>query len=92
MPYPRTLFVTTGQRFDRGVVIEADLRLLPTLSGGKLGKRGALLRCDCGAVYAAPLANLFREVSPTRSCGCWTRERSRQQMLTRHRTTAARER
>jgi hypothetical protein len=69
MPMPRKFFVTAGQRFGRGVVIDPEVRI-PQVTGCRWGAR---LRCDCGTEYEALLANLARP-GHTTSCGCWRRD------------------
>jgi 5-methylcytosine-specific restriction endonuclease McrA len=72
----RTQFVEIGQRFGRGVVIEADL-LVPRsgVRGGKTrtNMRSARLRCDCGTEYVSALQALLNGSS--QSCGCLRLER-----------------
>ena len=69
-PMPRKQFVTAGQRFGRGVVIDPEIK-----SRGNDGQvvYRALLRCDCGNPYEATLHNLLKEPG-TKSCGCWRRD------------------
>jgi hypothetical protein len=64
MGRPRELFVTTGQRFGRGVVINPEIQLLQ----GTEVVRGARLRCDCGNVYDALIKILM--TGNKLSCGC----------------------
>lgn len=47
-------------RFGKGVIISVEHRK---------GKRGALLRCDCGKEYWTQASNLYRSPG-TLSCGC----------------------
>jgi hypothetical protein len=63
---PITLTVEVGQRIDRLVVIDPDIRVPGNA-------RGARLRCDCGKVCEIRIANLLRNgrVKPA-SCGCLT--------------------
>lgn len=49
-----------GMRFGLGVVVQVERRN---------GKRGALLRCDCGKQYWTQASNLYRSPG-TMSCGC----------------------
>jgi hypothetical protein len=60
----RRLTVETGQRFGRGVVVEADLRVD--------SRRYARLRCDCGREYESVIYALLN--GATVSCGCRSRE------------------
>jgi hypothetical protein len=69
MAQPRKLFVTAGQRFGRGVVIDPEVRV--TSSSGRTW-RGARLRCDCGTEYEIGLSDLVR--GHKQSCGCQRRE------------------
>ena len=48
----RKLFVETGQRFGRGVVIDPEIRVRH--SNGR-AVRHARLRCDCGSIYEVAL-------------------------------------
>lgn len=68
MSPPRTLFVSVGQRFDRGVVVDPEIQFYRR-SGVRV--RGVRLLCDCGNSYEAPLAALLRGQNP--SCGCLSR-------------------
>src|SRR5260370_40703982 len=61
------IFVSQGQRFGRGTVIDPEIRT------GTRGRRGALLICDCGTVYEAEIINLTSD-GHTRSCGCLARD------------------
>jgi hypothetical protein len=56
---PRRLFVKTGQRFGRGIIMREDR---------VAGVRMAFLTCDCGKLYRAALKELFS--GHTKSCGC----------------------
>lgn len=60
------MFVQAGQRIGRGVVVNPEIRVQPQ------NRRGALLRCDCGKFYEAPLLSLVERngVINTTSCGC----------------------
>jgi hypothetical protein len=55
----RTLFAEPGQRFGRGVVTDADVKIPRTYDTSR-ADRGAELRCDCGTIYLAQLAALYR--------------------------------
>jgi len=68
---PPTLNFEVGQRIGRGVVLDPQIRVTG-------GKRGALLRCDCGSNYEAALLSLVerRGRINTTSCGCARREQS----------------
>ena len=65
-----SLTVEVGQRFSRGVVIDAHVRIPRKDQAGTI--RGARLLCDCGTEYVAALSSLRNE--NTRSCGCLFRE------------------
>lgn len=66
----RGQIVTPGERFGRGVVLDADLRRrLP--SGGL--HRMARLLCDCGTEYVTLINTLI--TGDSQSCGCLNRER-----------------
>jgi hypothetical protein len=66
------LFAEIGQRFDRGVVLNPDIRIP---DGTPMGKRGVRLLCDCGNEYDADISSLF--AGNVRSCGCLQREAAR---------------
>jgi len=66
---PPSLFVETGQRFTRLVVI-ADTRKVTRSYPG--GIRAAVCRCDCGGEVTVAIAQLLS--GKTRSCGCLKRE------------------
>jgi hypothetical protein len=66
----RKLFTSKGERFGRYVVVDPD--------AGRDGSRQqlVLVQCDCGSKpKTVRLIDLKREKQPTRSCGCWSRER-----------------
>lgn len=68
--------VEVGQRFGRGVVIEAEIRIPTTDKTHPFGVRGVRLLCDCGTTYEARTRNLFA-INPkllSLSCGCLLRE------------------
>ena len=70
-------FVQVGQRIGRGVVIEAEVRVM---GNDQRSHRGARLRCDCGTIYATLTGNLIPRQNGrinTTSCGCASRENSR---------------
>lgn len=71
----RRYFVSTGQRFGRGVVIEPEIRV-PRPGNHMKADRGARLRCDCGMVYVTLLQSL--RSGATASCGCVRRETTAQ--------------
>jgi hypothetical protein len=73
---PRTQADLTGQRFGRLLVVEC---LPPERTPGKL-PRGYrwLCRCDCGEVRIVMGHSLKRGERGTRSCGCLSRDLSRQ--------------
>lgn len=64
MTKPR-LFVEVGQRIGRGVVIDPEVRIPRP---GRVGNRGARLRCDCGNEYVSDLGALVD--GRVKSCGC----------------------
>ena len=69
----RTLLVEVGQRFGRGVVIDADVRIPCTgKRADRYTSRGARLVCDCGKEYITLIQNLFYD--HTRSCGCYLKD------------------
>jgi hypothetical protein len=74
----RPIFVQSGQRFGRGVVIDPEVRV--TLSGGNT-YRAARLRCDCGNEYTAYIFNI--RTGNTKSCGCFGKEARRESNRTR---------
>ena len=65
-PWNRKLFVESGQRIGRSVVIDPDVRMPPDSNGH--ARRGARLRCDCGKEYERLLFSLLNSADP--SCGC----------------------
>ena len=65
---PPVLFVTMGQRFGRGVVIDPGTRI----PQGSRTARGVRLRCDCGNIYTTQIRSLISR--HTQSCGCLQRE------------------
>ena len=71
-----------GQRFGRGVVIDAEARIVTRSKPG--GRRGARLRCDCGTEYVAYLHCLIRQ--DTTSCGCWRKETAARNVVAMNRT------
>ncbi len=74
------LFVTVGQRFGNGVVIDPEIH-----TGPRLRTRGARLLCDCGNEYEVAMSNLFS--GHTMSCGCLHREVMAQICHDRNETT-----
>lgn len=69
----RKLLIEVGQRFDRGVVIDADVRIPCTgQRADRYTSRGARLICDCGNEYVTLIQNLFH--GHTRSCGCYLKD------------------
>lgn len=68
MSPPRTLSVSVGQRFGRGVVTDPEIKIYRK-NGARI--RGVLLLCDCGNSYEAPLSPLLKGNNP--SCGCLSR-------------------
>src|SRR6266851_2240600 len=77
MARPKLRYVSAGQRFGRGVVIDPEVSLRHSRKGVLLASplRGARLRCDCGSEYETALGSLFR--CAVMSCGCLRREMSR---------------
>ena len=68
-PHRYRMAVEVGERFGRGVVTDADVRVPG--KGNPHGTRAARLRCDCGNEYTATLGNLLAtKRTPTGSCGC----------------------
>lgn len=63
MARPPSVFVSAGDRFGRGVVIDPDVTRK---------RRGAMLRCDCGNEYWSDLSALT--AGRTQSCGCLRHE------------------
>ena len=61
----RNLSIQVGERFGRGVITDADIRI--SRPRGTC-ERGARLLCDCGNEYTTLVTNLFD--NHTRSCGC----------------------
>jgi hypothetical protein len=68
------IFVSQGQRFGRGVVIDPEIRI--KASTHPAGVRGARLRCDCGTVYEAMIYRLAH--GGGQSCKCCLRDSARQ--------------
>ena len=67
MSPPRKLFVSVGQRFGRGVVVDPEISIVR----GTVKVRAVFLACDCGGSYEAPIAALLKGNNP--SCGCLSR-------------------
>jgi hypothetical protein len=74
---PRKLFVTTNQRFGRGVVIDPEIRM-PRPKQPERTERGARLLCDCGEEYEAQITHLLK--GNITSCGCALREKAAENM------------
>jgi hypothetical protein len=71
-----TLIDLTGQRFTRLLILErAEDRIHFRKSGPRKGKmeRKVMWKClcDCGNITFAEKSCLTRNISPTRSCGCF---------------------
>lgn len=64
------VFVETGQRFGKGVVIDPEVR--KATSGTVNGRRAVRLHCDCGNEYVADLHAVVS--GRTKSCGCLLHE------------------
>jgi hypothetical protein len=73
-----TVFVSIGDRIGRGVVLEPEL---PREVGDHRARK-ARLQCDCGVIYEATLSSLKVNNHTgrvnTRSCGCLSRDSSKQ--------------
>lgn len=74
MPAHRKIFVSAGQRFGRGVVLDPEIRV--PRGDRPNGDRGARLRCDCGQEFTAQLRHLYG--GDVVSCGCRRRESCRE--------------
>ena len=59
--------IELGQRFDRLIVVAFTDH----------GHTSVRVRCDCGTLKDVRVADLRKQPDPTRSCGCYRRERMR---------------
>jgi len=85
----RTMLNLTGRVFGKLTVLtEAPCRVTISPGHPPQRKRYWHCQCDCGNAAIIPQVSLLRSVIPTRSCGCWGKERRRKASTThgRHRT------
>lgn len=62
-----------GRKFGRLTVI------------GRAERKGFVVcKCDCGNIHTVRVCNLISKYSPTRSCGCYRREASRERIKEVH--------